>query len=353
MSSNRWFRTHRALAALVLLATVAACSSSASTRVDAADAKTTTTAAPVTAPATIPAGTKLRIGDQLNYLKTVLQLSGQDQGFDYDVEYSAFVGGPPMLQAFQGGAIDTGFVASTPLIFAQAAKQDIKAVAGWASQRGLGGLLTNDPSIKGWKDLKGKRVAYQRGTSAEAAVLTGLAAAGLKPSDITTVDVPIIQINAALEGGSADAGLSTEPLVSVFLAGHPNASVAAVPGDLTDRASFLIASSKTLADDDKVAALADYTKRLVKAFAWVKGHKAELAQAVFVKQYGLTPARATELVESGNGSTRFFALPGDILQVQQRLADRFVTAGQIPVPLDVSAEFDTRFNDLVAKVQGP
>ena len=30
-----------------------------------------------------------------------------------------------MLQAFQGGAIDTGFVGSTPLIFAQAAGQDI------------------------------------------------------------------------------------------------------------------------------------------------------------------------------------------------------------------------------------
>ena len=50
------------------------------------------------------------------------------------MKYAVFVGGPPMLQAFQGGAIDTGFVASTPLIFAQAAQQDVVAVAGWASE---------------------------------------------------------------------------------------------------------------------------------------------------------------------------------------------------------------------------
>ena len=41
-----------------------------------------------------------------------------------------------------------------------------------------------------------------------------------------------------------------------------------------------------------------------------------------------------------------------MLEQQQLLADLFVEAGQIPAPLDVSTEFDTRFNDLVQEVQG-
>ena len=82
-----------------------------------AGAQTTTTTSSTTK---IPAGTVIKVGDQLDYLKTVLKLSGEDQDFPYKVEYSAFVGGPPMLQAFQAGSIDTGFVGSTPLIFAQA-----------------------------------------------------------------------------------------------------------------------------------------------------------------------------------------------------------------------------------------
>ena len=338
--------------AVLLPVLLVSCSSEASTRAASGDAKATTTAPPVTVPTSIPAGTSLRVGDQLDYLKTVLKVSGQDKDFDYKVDYSAFIGGPPMLQAFQGGALDTGFVASTPLIFAQAAKQNLVAVAGWAPDRGLGGLITEDKSIKGWADLKGKKVAYQRGTSAEAAVLQGLDSVGLTLSDITTVDVPATQINAALQGGSADAGLSTEPLISLYLTGRPNARIAIVPKAITDRASFLIATTDALKDAGKTAALADYTTRLVKAFKWLKGHPDQLAEAVFVKQYGLPLERAKEIVKAGNGSTKFFPIPGKILAPQQKLADLFAKAGEIPAQVDVTSEFDNRFNDLVKETQG-
>ncbi|WP_426573713.1 ABC transporter substrate-binding protein [Aquihabitans sp. McL0605] len=351
-------RPSRSASALLLVGALAigllsACSSSdASTRADAGTDDPTTTAAQVTVPATIPAGTTLHIGDQLDYLKTVLEVSGQDQGLDYKVDYASFVGGPPMLQAFKGGSVDAGFVASTPLIFAQASGQDITAVAGWAPEKGLGGVISVDGSVKSWADLKGKKVAYQRGTSAEAAVLGGLDEAGLTLDDITTVDVPITQINATLAGGSADAGVTTEPLISLFLADHPKATVGISPSAITDRASFLIAAQATLDDAGKTAALADYTGRLVKAFQYLNDHKAALATAVFVKQYGLTPDRATELVNGGNGDTTFFPLPGKVLEPQQQLADQFVAAGQIPNKIDVGPEFDGRFNDIVAEAQG-
>ena len=351
---NRSARRSAAVITAVLLgaAMLVGCSSSeASTRASTDAGAPATTAPQVIAPTSIPAGTTLRIGDQLDYLKTVLHVSGQDKGFDYDVDYASFVGGPPMLQAFQGGSVDAGFVASTPLIFAQAAGQEITAVAGWAPERGLGGLLSADGSVKGWADLEGKKVAYQRGTSAEAALLQGLDAAGLELSDVTSVDVPITQINATLAGGSAVAGVSTEPLISLYLADHPKATIAQNADAITDRASFLIASRKTLADHAKTAALADYTGRLVKAFQYLGDHKEQLADAVFVKQYGLPKERAQEIVDAGNGTTRFFPLPGAILEPQQKLADLFRSAGEITNKIDVSPEFDGRFNDLVAKAQ--
>ena len=337
------------LLALALFAvTAGACSSEASTRAGASDDGPTTTAAPVTTAATIPDGVTLRIGDQLDYLKTVLAISGEDQGLPYTLEYANFVGGPPMLQAFQGGALDAGFTASTPLIFAQAADQQIAAIAGWAPEKGLGGLITTDPDIEDWADLKGKRVAYQRGTSAEAAVLTGLDEAGLSPEDITTVDVPIIQVSSTIKGGSADAGISTEPLISQFVTDTPGGRVAIAANDLTDRSSFLIATREALADEGVSAALADYVARLVRAFHWLGENRQALADSVFAEQYGLTPERATELAQR-NGKTTFFELPGQIGEPQQALADRFHAAGQIPTELDTSKEFDTRFNELVKK----
>jgi sulfonate transport system substrate-binding protein len=342
--------TRRRLALLftVLLLGAAACSSDASTRTDTAGDGPTTTAAPVTAPSTIPEGVTLRVGDQLDYLKTVLQLSGEDQDLDYEVEYSAFVGGPPMLQAFQADAIDTGFVFSTPLIFAQAAGQPIKAVAAWAPEHGSYGLVIapGKDEIKDWADLKGKKVAFQTGTALEAVVLQNLDEAGLTLADITPVDLPATQVSTALQSGSADACVLTEPLTSAYLGSNPTAAEVAKSEAITDRTSFLIASESALGDPGKSAALADYIQRLVRAYDYLEDHQDEVAKAVYVDTYGLTPERAAELSET-SGVTSFIELPGDVLAQQQKLADLFHANGVIPEEIDVGQEFDTRFNDLV------
>src|SRR5580698_11248988 len=119
------------------------------------------------ASAAIPPGTVLRVGEQLKNLSTVLSLGHQNKNFPYQVQYSEFVGGPPMLQAFEGGSLDIGFIQSTPLIFAQAAGQHITAIAGWASSGSAYALVSSpgEHSIKSWSDLKGKRVAFQAGTA--------------------------------------------------------------------------------------------------------------------------------------------------------------------------------------------
>ena len=110
------------------LALTAACGSSSSgaSPGGSGEANPAVSASPATLAKSIPAGTELRVGDQLDYLEDDPEARGQDKNLPYDVEYSAFIGGPPMLQAFQGGAIDTGFIGTTPLIFAQAQGQDLR-----------------------------------------------------------------------------------------------------------------------------------------------------------------------------------------------------------------------------------
>jgi len=329
---------------------VAACSASGSN--SSASPTSTTTASAIT-PSSIPAGTVLRVGDQLSYLQTVLSLAGQNTNLSYTVQYSSFVGGPPMLQAFQAGALDAGFVGSTPLIFAQAAQQPIVAVAGWATPHSTYGLVTKpgETSIKGWANVKGKKVAYQQGTAGEAVVLEGLNSAGLTLSDITPVLLPQTQIASALQGGSADAGVEVEPLTSEYLASNPTANVATLAGAITDRSDYVIATQSTLTNPGKKAALADYLTRLVKSFNYLRSHPDLVTQAVYEKQYGLTPQRAAE-VQAATGSASFFALPGEVGPAQQRLANLFTAAGEIPNKINTSSEFDTAFNSLVTTTQG-
>ena len=341
---RRWLIAVSAALAAVSLAT--ACSSASSQA--AGDSATST---PASVPTSIPAGLTLRVGDQLGYLQQSLKVSGQDQDLPYTVDYSAFVGGPPMLQAFQGDAIDVGFVASTPLIFAQAAQQKIVGIAGWAAEHSATRLVAkSDSGISSWGDLKGKKVAYQVGTSAESAVLQGLQSAGLKLSDITTVNLPVTQITAALQGGSADIGVLYEPLTSSFIGQNPSFAIALEADEITDRGTFLIASDKALADDGVAAAVADYVQRLVRSTAFANSHPDAWAQALYVGEYKLPIDQGKALLAAA-GKTSFLSLPGDLIEPQQNLADLYVENGEIPSKIDVSKEFDGRYNAIVAAAQ--
>jgi sulfonate transport system substrate-binding protein len=337
----------RATAVGVGLCLLAGCGSSA--RAASSGSDPSPAAAQVSVPSTIPPGVTLRVGDQLGALETDLKISGQDQSFPYKVDYSSFVGGPPMLQAFEAGAIDVGFVGSTPLIFAQAGGQAIHAVAGWATQSSVYSLVVppGKTGVSGWADLKGKKVAFQQGTALEAVVLEGLASAGLKYSDITPVNLPTTEISQALVGGSADAGILVEPLTSVYLASNPDARVIATAASIADRSDFLIATTSTLSNPGKEAALADYLNRLVKAFAYLEGHPQTVVQAVYEDQYHLSAARA-EVVEKEVGGTNFVTLPGAVVASQQRVADLYYGAGEIPSQVNVSSEFDSRFNSIIS-----
>jgi sulfonate transport system substrate-binding protein len=339
---------------VILAATflIAGCSSSASTRVEEPSSSSTTAPEQVRSGAAIPAGTVLRIGDQANYLQTYLALTNEDDNVPYRVNYAAFDGGPPMLQAFQAGAVDIGFVGTTPLIFAQAQGQDLRAVAAWATPRGSYSLVTapGGHGIQGLSDLRGKRVAYQRGTADEAALRQALDAVGMSADDVTTVDIPQSQLHAALQGGSADAGVSWGPLTGTYLAANPTAKRVAPANAVTDRTYLLIAARSTLSDDAKRAALADYIARLVRSFAFARAHPERVVEDLYVNVFQLT-RKAGESLIATTGADRFVVLPGELLHQQQRLADLYAADGQIPKKVDVAGEFDTRFNQLVESVQ--
>ncbi len=346
--TKRPARTTIALTGLALAGMLfAACGGSSS-----ASPTTTSRNATTASTSDIPPGTVLRVGEQLQNLKTVLSISGEDRNFPYTVQYSEFVGGPPMLQAFEGGDLDVGYTYSTPLIFAQAAGQTITAVAGWASA-GSGYALVSGPgdgSIKGWAGLKGKRVAYQEGTASQTVLLQGLKSAGLSLSDVTSVNLPTTQIAAALQGGSADAGITVEPLLSVYLAANPTAHVITYGDQVIDRTGFLIATADALGNSAKSAAIANYIGRLVKAYQYLNAHPEKAIQAVFIDQYKLSPARAAAVAKE-LGSTSFLQLPGAVLADQQEAADLYQQAGQIPRKVDVAQEFDPRYNSLVASLE--
>jgi sulfonate transport system substrate-binding protein len=335
------------LLAVTATAVVAAAWTSGSPAGAAKSAAPAASGSPI--PASVPAGTTLRVADQLDVLETPLALSGDNKNFPYKVSYSTFVGGPSMLQAFQGGAVDLGWVAGTPAIFAQAAHQGAVVVAAYATAKSTYSLV-NGPGqhITSWARLKGKSVAYQQGTVEESILLQGLQSAGLTLKDVTSVNLSTTSLVPALEAGKVDTAILVEPLTGVYLAKDPNASQVPLTNDITNRDGFLIASAAALKDPAREAAIADYLKRFVTATTWENTHIAAAAASVYVDEYHL-PLAAGEAIIKATGPTEFYGLPGPFLKPQQNLANLYAQAGVIPAAENVSAEFSSLFNATVTK----
>jgi sulfonate transport system substrate-binding protein len=300
--------------------------------------------------AAVPAGTVLRIGDQLNGLETLLK-ADNDETFPFTVDWSSFLGGPPMLQAFQANAIDVGIVGTTPPIFAQAANQGVVAIAAYGTAHSADDLVSAPGvSVSGWKSLKGKPVAYQQGTIAEAVVLAGLHSVGLKLTDITTVNLPSTEEASALENHSAAAAVMTQPLVDGYLAQNPTAKIVLNAPGASARLTYIIASKAALASPAKSAAIADLLTNLVKSYTWINAHPTSYVESEFVKEYGLTVAAGTKLMAE-LGKTTFVPINQSLYAAQQEQANLFTAAGEIPSHVNVTAEFNPKFNSVIAAAQ--
>lgn len=308
------------------------------------DAASTTTLLPI---AEVPDGSTLRVGDQLGFLEIPLTISGSGEGTPYTIEYSNFLGGPLMLEAFNAGAIDVGFVADTPPVLAQAQGQDVVIVAAWENTGNQQAIVVPEGSdIETVEDLVGHQLAYQKGTVAQAFALQAFQEAGIEPDEVEPVDLTALDIPNALSSGDLDAGIVTEPLLSLFLAQNPNATVIRDSKDLSTGLTYLIASRESLSDPAKAAIIGDYIGRLFDGLHYVNQNPGSWVESYYKDKINVPPDIATKLSEK-LGPWSFPVLDEPVFEQQQSIADLFYEAGAIPTELDAREEFDTLYNPLI------
>src|ERR1700747_198033 len=133
------------------------------------------------------ASTEFRVGFQKAGLLGVAKEQGvfEQRLKPLGVEWSEFALGPPMMDAISAGVIDFGWLGDAPAIIAQSAgAKFVYAAYMPASQHGL--LVLQGSALHSLADIKGKKIAFARGTSAQNLMLRLLAQAGPIYSDIVT-----------------------------------------------------------------------------------------------------------------------------------------------------------------------
>jgi sulfonate transport system substrate-binding protein len=247
-----------------------------------------------------------------------------------NVKWVEFQFGPPMLEALGAGAIDLGSVGDTPPIFSQAGGSDlVYAAATAAAQHAV--LVPKNSPINTLADLKGKKVAFGKGSSAQNVTVKALALAGLKFDDIVPTYLSPADATAAFNGGNIDAWVVWDPYYAIAEERY-GARVIADTADKRLASSSYFIASRSVATQQPVV-LSTVLDEIRKVTLWAGKNREELAAiasdatGIDVKSWSAAFARA----EFSLGPVT----DAHIAQ-QQQLADAFQALGIIPKKLNVS-----------------
>lgn len=239
------------------------------------------------------------------------------------VKWVEFQFGPPMLEALGIGAIDIGPVGDTPPIFAQAAGANVVyAISTPAAQHGI--LVRKDSALKSIADLKGRKVAIPKGSSAHNFTVQALAANGLSFADIEAVYLTPADGSAAFASGKVDAWAIWDPYYAL--------------AEVKQNARALDGGEKVKLSNSFYLANTDFAKKYPKVLkavldeyaalsAWTGDHRKEFAE-VTTEATGLPIEATTRAVD--RAVIGFRPLSPDIVAQQQQIADTFLSFGLIP-----------------------
>ncbi len=281
------------------------------------------------------AGTTLRIGVQKYGTLIILRERHTLEAAlppGWTVTWHEFPGGPQLLEALAAGAIDFGTAGEAPPIFSQAAGAPLFYVGVEPpSPAGEAILVPQDSPIRTLADLKGKRIALNKGSNVHYLLVQALAKAGLGPEDIHPTYLAPADARAAFERGSVEAWAIWDPFLAVAQAATGARTLADAAGLAPNRQFFLATRSFAQNEQDVLTRLAmqiDATDR------WIAAHQAEAADLLAASLKLPSPVVAQAVGRMGFG---VHPMTPEVTADQQKIADIFHTLGLIPQAIDVSS----------------
>ena len=273
----------------------------------------------------------VRIGFQkygkLVLLKSKGTLENKLKAAGYKVVWTEFPSGPPLLEALNVGALDFGNTGEAPPIFAQAAGAPIRYVAYEPpAPKGEAILVPKDSKLASVADLRGKKVALNKGSNVHYLLVKALEKAGIKYSEIEPVFLAPADARAAFERGAVDAWVIWDP----FQAATGARTLADGTGVVTNY-QFYFSSKKFLESDPRIVDLV--LAQLSEVDDWAKGDIHAVAEQL-APAIGLpVPVVETALKRQAYGIK---PVTDSVIADQQQVADAFFALGLLPKQIRIS-----------------
>lgn len=299
---------------------------------------------------------KLVIGYQDNGFPKMVEASGVLDDAKYDVEWAILSGPAANLSALYSKKIDVGHMGDTSLIVEQGNAErrwtrddaPLRIVAGWRNTPdpkypNIVTAVRTSAGIDRPAQLKGRSWAYNYGGYNHAQYLASLAKAKLTEKDVEPVKFADGNTAAAAFNSGRTDVYSGAPGAIIDSLDSGKAKILYTEQDTGIPAlGVWTARSDVLEDKEKDAALADFFTRMAKYWDWHARHPDQVKQILkdVLKQ---SDRRAEFELHARLG--RFRKLDGGLVAKEQKVADLLYDGKAIKRKVDVSVEYDDRYND--------
>lgn len=249
------------------------------------------------------------------------------------VTWAEFTSGPPLLEALGANAIDFGSTGDVPPLFAQAAGGDLVYVAATPGSLDGSAILVKQASpIQSLADLKGKKVAFKRGSSSHNFIVKALRSVDLTLDDITPLDLGPPDAAPAFANNQIDAWVIWDPYYAIA-AEDPDTRVLTTTEGVVDSYGFYQANGAYAAENPTIVAEVLDELRLVGEAA--QTDLDATAEAISASNGVPVPITRITLGRKGANLGAIIPLDDDIVAYQQALADEFYNLKIIPRSLTI------------------
>ncbi|MBV4366684.1 sulfonate ABC transporter substrate-binding protein [Erwinia sp. BNK-24-b] len=248
------------------------------------------------------------------------------------VRWVEFPAGPQMLEGLNVGSIDLAATGDAPPAFAQAAQADLVYLGhSPANPQTEAIVVPQNSTINTVADLKGKRVALNKGSDVNYLLIAALEKAGLSYKDIKPVYLPPADARAAFQRGAVDAWVIWDPYYAEV---ETNAKARLVKNaeGLVPHYTFYLASRKFAEAHPQTAekvltelgTLSDWANKNPQETAKILSASTGLPQPVWQRAIARMPFGAERMTP-------------EVFKEQQALADKFTQIGLLPVKINVNS----------------
>ncbi|WP_334698524.1 aliphatic sulfonate ABC transporter substrate-binding protein [Nostoc sp.] len=259
--------------------------------------------------------------------------------YGLSVTWTSFLSASALIEALSNGTIDFCGGGGTASIFSQAADHVFVRVAKekYTAPKGQAILVPEDSPIQTLADLKGKKIAFDKGSSAHYILVRSLAKVGLDFNDIEPVYLTQPEALPRFRRGELDAWVIWVPYTATQARStYPGRSIADLESIFGDKASVEV-PTYYYAIPELVRDYPDLLKVILEevneAGTWAKRQELEAVQRL-AKHHEIDPS-IVELLQKHSGERAIIPIDDQSLNALQHQANIFRDLNLIPERVNV------------------